>query len=223
MSNLDLIQPQRVDFDTTQATDWRDGLPVIGTPGSGGTLAGAANAGNGELVVSSVQSLTANGAHIVTVTAAALGLTRISVTDPTGAITASGVVGLPLYAAGITLMLEPGSIPFAVGDSFAVSVVPVPVDITGLQFDLDARMATTAATVALQATSGGSSPTIANGGAFGTLAMEVPQSTMFRLATKPDGYPYAIVATDLASGLKVPAFYGRIYHTAVPAQIEQGA
>ncbi|MDH2313160.1 hypothetical protein [Methylobacterium brachiatum] len=222
MSNLALIQPQRVDFDTTQATDWLDGLPVIGAPGFGGLVAGSANVGNGTLAVPTVVSGTAYGAHEVTVTSIASGLVRLGVTDPDGVVTGRGVAGVPLYAGGLTLLATPGSVPFAVGDSFAVGVVPVAIDLTGLQFDLDARTAASAATIALQATSAGAGPTIANGGVTGTIAMAVRRATMARTPVKADGYPYAIFATDPASGLRVPAFYGLIHHTAIPAQIGQG-
>lgn len=223
MSNLALIQPQRVDFDTTQATDWLDGLPMIGTPGPGGAVAGAANVGNGALTVASVAAGTAYGAHVAAVTAIAGGLTYLSVTDPNGLITAQGVAGAALYAAGISLLLSPGTTAFAVGDSFAVAVVPQPIDLTGLVFDLDARQAVGAATIALQATSGGLNPSIANGGPLGVIAMAVPRATMARLPVKPEGYPYGIIASDPATGLRVPAFHGLIHHTAVPAQIGQGA
>ncbi|MGU3386943.1 hypothetical protein ACLBYG_20700 [Methylobacterium sp. D53M] len=223
MSNLALIQPQRVDFDTTQLTDWLDGLPMIGTPGPGGTVAGAANLGTGALAVGGVAAGTSYGAHTVTVTAIAGGLTYLAVTDPAGLVTGQGVVGAPLYAAGITLTVAQGATPFAVGDSFAVSVLPVAVDITGLRFDLDARASVGDLSIALRATSTGTLPTIVTGGAGGTVAMQVPQAVMAQLPPKPDGYPYAIVATDPVTGLKVPAFYGLIHHTAVPALIGQGA
>lgn len=222
MSSLALIQPQRVDFDTTQITDWLDGLPLIGTPSLGGTLAGLLNVGNGRIAVASVGAGTPYGAHVATVTGIAFGLTRISVTAPDGTITASGVVGLPLYAGGLTVTLNPGATPFAVGDSFAIAVVPQAVDLTGLVFDLDARVSVGAASVALRATSGGPNPTIANGGATGTIALVVPRAAMARVPVKPEGYPYAITATDPVTGLTVPAFYGLIHHTANAAQIGQG-
>ncbi len=151
MSSLALIQPQRVDFDTTQVTDWLDGLPVIGAPGFGGTVASLLNVGNGGLAVASIAPGTAYGAHIAAVTSTAGGLTRISVTDPDGIVTGQGVAGAPLYAGGITFTFAQGATPFAVGDSFAISVVPVPVDLTGLRFDLDARVSIGAASIALRA------------------------------------------------------------------------
>lgn len=220
---IQMIRPLRVDFDTDQITGWTDGLPMIGAPAAGGTLAGDANVGTGSIAVGNVQPGTAYGAHEVTVTALAGGLTRISVADPSGTVTASGVVGLPLYAAGVTLTLTQGATPFAVGDSFAVAVLPAAVDVSGLVFDLDARMSIGAKSIALDATSGGDAPTIVNGGVSGCIAMAVLPATMARLPVKPEGYPYAITATDPATGLTVPAFYGLIHHVAIPAQIGQGA
>ncbi len=223
LAPIQLIQPQRVDFDTTQATDWLDGLPVIGTPGLGGVVAGAVNVGNGTPAIASIAAGTVYGAHTVAVTAIAGGLTYLTATDPTGLVTGQGVVGAPLYAAGITVALAQGSTPFAVGDSFAVAVVPVAVDITGLRFDLDARASVGDASIALQATSGGANPTIVNGGPLGVIAMTVARMTLGALPVKPEGYPYGITATDLVTGLTVPAFYGLVHHTAVTAQIGQGA
>lgn len=214
MSTISLIQPQRVDFDTTQISDWLDGLPMIGRPSLGGSLAGAENAGNGSLTVADVAAGSAYGAHIVTVTGVAGGQTRISVVDPAGRIEANGVVGLPLYAAGLTLTLTQGSAPFVVGDSFAIAVLPAPLDLTGLIFELDARDALGARTFALFASSGGDDPTIANGGIGGTIAMAVPRAVMGRLRIEPKGYPYSITAFDPAEDRRVVAFYGFIFHAA---------
>jgi hypothetical protein len=222
LAPIQSIQPQRVDFDTTQATDWLDGLPMIGTPGFGGSIARSASVGNGGITVPAVAPGTVYGAHVVAVTAVTGGQTYISVTDPSGTVTGQGVVGLPLFAGGITLTASQGTTPFAVGDSFAISVIPVAVDVSNLQFDLDARVSIGAPSFALQASSAGVNPAIANGGATGTIAMAVPQASMARAPVKPEGYPYAIIATDPASGLKVPAFYGLIHHTANAAQIGQG-
>lgn len=219
---IQMIQPQRVDFDTTQATDWLDGLPLIGTPGYGGAIAGGANVGNGGLASVSATIGAMFGAYLVTVTAIAFGLTRVGVTAPDGTIVGAGVVGLPIFAGGVAFTVQQGSTPFAVGDSFAIAVVPVAVDVTGLVFDLDARVSVGSASIALQATSGGANPTIGNGGAGGTIAMVVPKPVMARVPVKLDGYPYAITATDPTTGLKVPVFYGRIFHAANAAQIGSG-
>lgn len=220
MSNLALIQPQRVDFDTQQTCDWLDGLPVIGTPGPGGTAAGAANVGNGALAVASVGTGAALGAHLVSVTGIAGGFTRISVTGPDDTVSGRGVVGLQLYAGGITFTLAQGATPFAVGDTFAIAVRPVAIDLTGLRFDLDSRVAQGAQTYALQASTAEAAPTIVNGGPSGVIAMRVPRARLARCPVAPaSGYPYSILATDPDTGLTVTAFYGLIHHTAVAAQL----
>ncbi|MFB0491323.1 hypothetical protein ABIE45_003909 [Methylobacterium sp. OAE515] len=224
MSNLALIRPQRVDFDTQQSCDWLDGLPLIGTAGLGGTVPGSANVGNGTVSVAGVANGTAYGAHIVAVTAIGGGLTYLSVTDPAGIVTAQGVAGAPLYAGGITLSLSQGTTPFAVGDTFAIGVLPVAVDLTGLRFDLDSRISAGSSGFAIQASTATSPATIANGNASGLIAMQVPRATLAACPVSPaEGYPYAILASDPVTGLTVPAFYGLIFHTAVAAQIGQGS
>lgn len=214
MSNLSQIQPQRVDFDTSQIFDWLDGLPMIGVPGLGGTLAGTGNVGNGTIAVASVGTGAAYNACFVRVTAIANGQTCIAVVDSANTPIAFGVVGLPVYAAGITFTVTQGPTAFAIGDAFAISVVRVPLDISSFRFDLDARDTIGAPSVALDASSGGDAPTIVNGGASGILAMAVPRARMARCAVKLTGYPYVITASDPATGLKVPAFVGTIYHAA---------
>ncbi len=219
MSNLALIQPQRQDFETAQVTDWLDGLPLIATPGPGGVVAGATNVGRGSLVAAAVDAGAEVGsAQIVTVTGIAGGLTLLSVADLDGTVTAEGVVGAPVYAAGVTFTLSqvPGQTALAVGDTFAVSVLPKPVDLTGLVFTLDSRLSATSATFALRASSApadGSAATIANGGPAGTLAMRVPQAAMARCP--PGSYPHNLYATDPTTGQRVTAFCGLITHRAV--------
>ncbi len=216
MSNLALIQPRPLTFRTSQNTDWLDGLPIIGRPGQGGVVAGSANVGNGSLAVSAVAVGAKRGVHVLTVTSVAGGLTVYSVTNPSGAVTAQGVAGVAIVAGGIGLTLSQGATPFAVGDTFGISVLPVPLDLTGLTFALDARAAKGAATVMLQAFSApadGSTPTIAAGTTDGNIAMRVLRATMARCP--PGTYPFDLLATDPATGLTVTAFYGVIKHAAV--------
>lgn len=217
MSNLGLIQAQRQDFLTAQNSAWLDGLPIIGRPGSGGAVAGSANLGNGSLTVSAVDAGTEQGVHVVQVTGIASGLTYVTVTDPDGVVTGQGVVGLPFVAGGLHLALAQGSTPLAVGDTFAVSVLPVPIDVSGLAFTLDARASATSGTFAFQASSAASPQTIVAGTAGGNLAMRLLQPAM--AAVVPGSYPYNILATDPVAdpnGLSpVTAFYGLITHAAV--------
>ena len=215
MSNLALIQPRPITFRTSQNTDWLDGLPIIGQPGQGGVVAGSANVGNGALMVTAVSVGAKRGVHILAITSVAGGLAAFSVTNPSGVVTGQGVAGVQTYAGGLTLALTQGATQFAVGDTFAVSVLPVPIDISGLTFSLDARATKNAATVMLQAFSApadGSAPTIVAGTTGGNLAMRVLRTTMARCP--PGTYPFDILATDPATGLTVTAFYGLIKHAA---------
>lgn len=215
MSNLALIQPQPVTFRTSQNTDWLDGLPIIGRPGQGGVVAGTANVGNGGLAVSSVAVGAKRGAHVVRVTSVTGGLAVFSVTNPAGVVTAQGAAGIQIQAGGITMMLNQGTTPFAVGDAFAVSVLTVPLDISGLTFALDARASKGSEIVMLRAFSApqdGSLPTITAGATGGNLAMRVRKPAMARCL--PGTYPFDILATDIATGLTVTAFYGLIKHAA---------
>ncbi|MGU3665794.1 hypothetical protein ACLBX9_16570 [Methylobacterium sp. A49B] len=216
MSNLALIRPRRIVFRTSQNTDWLDGLPILGLASQGGVTAIPGNVGNGSLALASVSVGTRLGPHVAQVTSVIGGLARFTVTDPLGVVTAQGVVGSALYAGGLTFTLAPGATPYAVGDAFAVSVLPGPLDISGLRFDLDARASKGAATRTLTASSApadGSAATIVAGTSDGTLAMRVLKATMARC---PVGeYPFDLLATDLATGLTVTAFYGLIRHAAV--------
>ncbi|SDA12851.1 hypothetical protein SAMN02799622_00830 [Methylobacterium sp. UNC378MF] len=216
MSSLTLIQPQPVDFETQQTCDWLDPLPVIGQAGLGGIAAASTNIGTGTLTVASIVGGTPLGAYRVTVITAGA-LAQFSVADPNGALIAQGATGVPLYAGGITLTVTQGATPFAVGDSFAVGVLPAPVDLSGLRFDLDCRAGLGSATFALQASTADATPTIINGGTSGVIAMRVLKAALARCPTGT--YPYSILATDPATGLTVPAFYGTIHHVAVAAQL----
>lgn len=217
MSNLAQIQAQRQDFLTAQNSAWLDGLPILAQSGAGGVVPGAANVGTGALAIASVDASAEQGVHVVQVTGIAGGLTYLTVTDPDGDVTGQGVAGLPLAAGGVHFTVSLGATPFAVGDLFAVSVLPAPLDITGLAFTLDARASATSAAYALQASSTASPPTILIGGAAGTLAMRLLQPAM--AAVPPGTYPYNILAFDPVadpSGLApVTAFYGLITHAAV--------
>lgn len=211
MSNLALIQPQRVDFRTSTNADWLDGLPLIAQAGAGGVVAGGGNVGNGALALASVAVGTALGAHLVAVTAVG-GATRLTVTDPSGEVTAQGVVGLPLYAAGLTFTLAQGATPFAVEDTFAISVLPTPIDLTGLRFDLQARASATDPAIAMSASTADPVPTILAGTTGGNIAMRKLRASLARSVFQPGAYVYDLLASDPATGLAVPAFYGTLEH-----------
>lgn len=214
-TNIAAIQAQPLDFRLQGNTDWIDGLPVVSQAGSAGVVHGALNTGNGALTVATVNPATSLGAHVVTVTSIQDGLTLITTQDPAGNVTARGVVGAAVYADGITFTLAAGSTPFALNDSYAISILALPIDLTGLTFALQVRASPASATVLLAASSGsigGAAAMIAVAPTAGAIAMNVPKAVMGRL---PIGeYVYDLLATDPVAGRTVVVFYGTITHAA---------
>lgn len=217
-TNIDAIRPRRVDWRTQANADWYDGIPIV-QAGSGGVEAGSTNAGNGSLVLAGLDPDTPFGAHVITVTAAG-GLVRYTVEDPSGAAVGAGVSGLPCRTGGLTLLLTQGSTAFAVGDAFAVSVLPAAIDISGLIFALQARSSPQSATVALSGSSATDDPgtlqTLVNGGAGGVVGTafdwDSPAWRVFAPSTTP--YVYDLLAIDPETGRRKVAVYGTITHDA---------
>lgn len=213
-TQIGAIQARQVNFRIQSNSDWLDGL-LIWQSQAGGTIPGTSNVGNGTANVLAVDPGTALGGHTLSVSAVADGLTYITVSDPAGTVTGRGVVGLPLYAGGVTVRASSGSVAFVAGDTFAIGVLPGPIDITGLRFVLQVRTSKVSAVVLLEADSAPAvgNPMIAVGGAAGTIAMAVPQEILSasRLAQTGAGtYFYDIIAVDPTSGRKVVAFYGTL-------------
>lgn len=208
------IQAQRRDFRTQANADWVADI-AIRQAGQGGVVAGSGNTGNGVLTVSSVAPETALGAHRLTITSAG-SPARFTVQDPDGVVTRQSAVGLATQAGGLAFTLSAGSNPFAVGDAFAIGVLPIAVDLTGIAFDLHARKASSAASIDLSATSHPSEVsdpvTIIVNASDGNLSLQVPRSAMAADRFAPGTYVYDILAT--ADGLTIPALYGVIEHVA---------
>lgn len=208
-TNILSIQPRQVDFRTQANADWMDTL-VVWQAAYGAVLAGHGNAGNGTLTVSGVAPSTMLGPHLVTISQAAP-VALFSVTDPSGAITGQGAAGLVAFAGGISFSLSAGGTAFAVGDTFAIGVLPQPIDITGIKFDLQVRDSAISPVVDFAASSrpaDGGTPTIVAGTSGGQVAMAVRQPRMQQL---PAGsYVYDIIAS--ADGVMLPAFYGALTH-----------
>lgn len=212
-TNIFSIQPHEINFRTQTNADWIDAL-VVWQAAQGAVLPGAQNAGNGALVVNAVAPQAAIGHHIVSVSSLD-GMPRITVQAPNGTVTGAGVVGLPLLAGNISVTLASGSVPFAVGDIFAVEVLQGPIDLSGLTFELQVRTSRNAANVVLTASSAptdGMPPTILIGASGGQVALRKLQSSMQRSVFAPGTYVYDILATDPVTNLTVPAFFGTIEH-----------
>lgn len=212
-SNIFAIQPREINFRTQTNADWLDAL-VVWQSAQGGVLAGAQNAGNGALIVNAIAPQAAIGHHIVSISSLD-GIPRITVQAPDGTVTGAGVVGLPLLAGNISVTLTSGSVPFAIGDTFAVEVLQGPVDITGLTFTLQVRTSRNSANVVLSASSApsdGSTPTILVGSAGGQVAIRKLQPSMQRSVFAPGAYVYDILAADPVASRIVQAFFGTIEH-----------
>lgn len=212
-TQIAFIQPRRKDWRTQTNADWLDSM-LVWRAGAGGVVAGAANVGNGTLLVSGVDPSTPLGAHIFTVTSI-VGVVKLTVQNPAGDVTGQWAAGLPGYAGGISFTLTPGSTAFAVGDTFAVGVLQSPIDVTGLRFLLQARATQTSAGIALMADSAPQDerdPTIAVGGASGAIAMYLFAESMAADKFTPGDYVYDIVAYDPESGRRTVAFFGTIQH-----------
>lgn len=213
-TQIGAIQARQVNFRIQANADWLDGL-LLWQAQAGGTIPGISNVGNGTANVLAIDPGTALGAHTLSVSAVTDGLTYITVSDPAGTVTGQGTVGLPLYASGITVRASPGAVAFAPGDTFAIGVLPGPIDITGLRFVLQVRASKASAVVLLEADSAPEvgNPMIATGGTSGSIAMAVPQEVLnaSRLGKLGAGnYFYDIIAVDPTSGRKVVAFYGAL-------------
>lgn len=211
MTNILAIQPRQQDLRTQTNEDWTDGFPLY-RAGPAGVIAGATNLGNGSLTIQSVDPMTLLGGHRVEVTGAG-GLTAVTVTDPYGTVTARGFVGAPLYAAGILLTVTAGTMPFTVGDSFAVQPTIDYVDDTGIRYVLQVRHSQDGATVVFQADSAppdGTTPTIAAGNGTGRPALMVPYELMNASRFPPDNYVYDLIA--VADGRRRSAFFGNLSH-----------
>ena len=213
------IQPRRLNIVLQTNTDWDDGFPIYQS-GAGAILHGASNTGTGTLAVNAVAPDTALGAHFFTITGIA-GIPRVTATGPDGSITGQGAVGAMFFAGGLMVTLMPGDVGFAVDDTFSVTVLPSPIDITGIKFDMQVRLTPLSANVALSASSivpagsqipDGATPTIVTGTTDGAAAMNINKSALTRDRFTPGQYGYDMVATDPVSGRTRLAYVGTLKH-----------
>lgn len=215
-TNIGAIKPRQRDFRTQANADWYDGLPIV-CAGNGGIEPGSANIGNGALVISAIDPDVPFGAHVITVSAAGA-IARYTVESPDGNVSGAGVTGLPIYAGGITMALSQGTVPFALGDVFAISILPTPVDTSGLNFIIQARDTVLNANVALYGTSDTSNPNtvqqVTNSGATGIvgLAFDHDSQSWQNFSPKATPYLYDVIAIDPETGRVAVAYYGAITH-----------
>lgn len=182
-----------VTFETATNESWRDSV-AFGTAGTITGYATAGNTGNGTLGALSVALGAYTGDYILTLT----GPTTFRVTDPDGYTVGAGVTGVPFSASGIAFTLSAGTTAFALGDSFTLTVLPQPLDITGIRFVMMMRQTAGNATILLSADT--DDGTLVNGGSTGVLGFAIPVETMERIATSPVGSPYVLDVVAIADG-----------------------
>lgn len=198
--------PRPTDIRTFDNSDWRDtfGFTVAG---SAAGYRDPANIGDGSLTVASVAPQAPLGVYGLEIVEAAQGApAKFVVRAPSGALSAIGRVGATVDAAGVRFILASGSAAFVVGDVYTIGVLPKPLDVTGIRFDLMLRTDTAEATVALSAST--RDGTILNGGIAGQAGMRVLRPRMLALPIGP--YIYDLVAQ--ADGVTLVVRYGLVTH-----------
>ncbi|WP_267355587.1 MULTISPECIES: hypothetical protein [unclassified Methylobacterium] len=181
---LPLLQ---VAFETATNEDWRDGL-VFATAGEVVGYAAPSNTGNGTLGDLATQP----GAYIGDYSVALTGPTTFRVSDPDGYLLGSGLLGVPFTRSGLSFTLLAGAAAFVAGDQLIASVLPTPIDITGLSFRMMVKESLSRATIDLDAST--ANGMLVNGGTTGVLGLAVPQSSMLKMP------PGGLVCDILASG-----------------------
>lgn len=172
--------------DTAANEDWRDSV-FFTTAGQAVPYAAPANVGNG--VFSGVGI--AAGAWVGDYTVTMTGPTTYQVRDPDGYVLGAGLLGVPWSRSGLTFNLFAGSTPFVSGDTLAVSVLPTPIDLTGLTFEMDVKVGTGSGSYLYASTA---NSLLVSGGPTGVLGLAVPGALMVPLP------PGALVADILAHG-----------------------
>lgn len=163
----------RVQFETSDNEDWRDGVAFV-TAGSATGYPVPGIVGNGYVSNPAVMPGADLGAYAITMT----GASGYQVRDPDGELIGIGLVGIPWSRSGISFNLVAGTIPFVAGDTLAISVLPKPIDITGIDFEMDVRLGLGATSYLYASTGNGY---LVNDGATGVLGFAVPQAKMERL------------------------------------------
>lgn len=192
-TNLLSLPLLTVTFQTATNESWRDGVAFT-SAGSITSQKNAGNSGNGGLGGLTLALGAYIGDYILTLT----GATTFRVADPDGYTIGSGVVGVPFSASGIGFTLNQGQTPFALGDGFTLTVLPQPLDITGIRFAMMMRRSAQDATILVSADT--DTGTLINGGASGVLGWAVPVETMERVPVSGDGSAYVLDVVAMADG-----------------------
>lgn len=150
----------------------------------------ALNVGNGTLADLSAEP----AAEIADYTLQLTGPDTFRVLNPDGSVFGLGKVNVPFSDGGLAFTVIRGGVAFVPGDSFTLSVVPAPIDISGIRFRADVRrdLSTSSVLFSVDTSTGG----LVSDGPSGLLGFAVPHTTMLTvppsLPSAP--YPFDIIA-----------------------------
>ncbi|WP_449411102.1 hypothetical protein [Methylobacterium komagatae] len=203
-TNLLSLPLLAVAVETATNESWRDAVAfaVAGTVTYTPTIG---NTGNGTITYLTVTAGSPIGDYTLTLT----GTMQYRFTDPDGYVIGAGVIGQPFSASGVSLALNAGTVPFVSGDSFTITVLPEPIDITGIRFVMQMR----AANVSAQglSTNTSASPqvlvqgdtddgTMINGGSGGVLGLAIPHDVMANVPLTMTDAPHLFDIVGIADG-----------------------
>lgn len=195
---LPLVQ---VAFETGSNEDWRDAV-AFATAGQVTGHAVPGNVGTGALAALAVQSGAYIGDYVVTLTSP----TAYRITDPDGYEVGAGLLGVPFQRSGLSFILNAGGTAFVAGDALVATVLPTPIDITGIAFRAQVRGSLDRATIDLDVSTAGN--TMVNGGASGVMGFAVPWPLMARV---PPG-DLLVDVLAMADGVTRRCLTGTINH-----------
>lgn len=198
--NLPLL---RAEFEVADNEGWRDGVAFVAA-GSGIAYPAIGNTGNGIASAVSVTTGLTLGEYSIVLT----GPSAFRVVDPDGATVGAGTVGTPFGQSGFGFTINAGTTPFAAGDTFVLSVLPQPIDLTGIAFSMQVRRISTSATVLISGST--VDGRLVNSGAAGLLTIAIPQAVLVRAGASPDNEPYALDILAQADGVSKRCLTGTL-------------
>ncbi len=191
-TNLLSLPLLSVTFETATNESWRDGV-AFATAGSVAPYANSGNTGSGTVSSASVTA----GAYI--------GDYTVTMTGPT-------TFGFQIrwlhhrYGCDRRVVFcvrhvphrNVGGDPFAAGDGFTLTVLPQPIDLTGIRFVMQMRTASASAQILISGDT--NDGTLVNGETNGVLGIAIPQSEMARVPVSAAGSPYVLDIVGIADG-----------------------
>lgn len=194
-TNILLLPQAQVACSTYNNQSWRDSF-AFSVAGSITSYTGPSNSGNGLVSSPTVASAAAVGDYTVTLTSS----TRYRVAAPDGTSIGAGVVGVPFSASGVGFTLNAGTVTFAAGDTFYLSVLPSPIDLTGIRFVSTVRSPIGSPNPGVVLSADTQTSTMVNGTTAGTVGFAIPYTTMKGITVTGAGAPYVFDVLAVADG-----------------------